>query len=110
MNKGISYFQMKKAFRDIDDPDINGNFMTVFPANHINRFIDYKSMISEEKSKYLFIIADNHSSDKNDKHWWSILDFEPKTDLIFFYTFGADGLKSFIKQDNKKVIEKYFLG
>ena len=84
MNKGISYFQMKKAFRDIDDPDINGNFMTVFPANHINRFIDYKSMISEEKSKYLFIIADNHSSDKNDKHWWSILDFEPKTDLIFF--------------------------
>ena len=85
MNKGISYFQMKKAFRDIDDPDINGNFMAVFPANHINRFIDYKSMISEEKSKYLFIIADNHSSDKNDKHWWSILDFEPKTDLIFLY-------------------------
>ena len=32
--------------------------MTVFPANHINRFIDYKSMISEEKSKYLFIIAE----------------------------------------------------
>ena len=100
---------MKKAFRDVDDPDINDNFMVVFPANHINRFIDYKSMISEIKGKYPFTIADKHSSDKNDTHWWSILDIEPKTDL-FFYTFGVHGLKSFIIQDNKKVIENYFLG
>ena len=49
------------------------------------------------------------SSDKNGMHWWSNLDIEPKTDL-FFFMFGVDGLKSFIIQDNKIIIEKYFLG
>ena len=35
---------------------------------------------------------------------------EQKTDLIFFYTFGGDGIKSFLIQDNQKVIEKILLG
>ena len=31
---------------------------------------------------------------------------EPKTEPFFFYSFGVDGLKSFIIQDNKKIVEK----
>ena len=41
MSIGISKSQIKKAFRDIDDPDINDNFDRVFPVNHMSRFIDY---------------------------------------------------------------------
>ena len=62
-------------------------------------------MITEKKGKYPFIIANSDSSDKNDTHWWSTLDIKPRTDLFFFYLFGIDGLKSFIMQDDKKVIE-----
>ena len=56
------------------------------------------------------MIANTDSSDKKDTHWWSILDIEPKADIFFFDTFGADGLKSFIMQDDKKVIEKKLFG
>ena len=41
-------------------------------------------MISEKKVKYHFLIANTDSSDKKAKHWWSILDIEPKTDIFFF--------------------------
>ena len=43
-------------------------------------------------------------------HWWSILDIEPKTDIFFFDSFGIDGLKHFIKQDDRKIIEKILFG
>ena len=69
-------------------------------------------MISEKKGKYPFLIAlikNTDSSNKKGKHWWNILDIEPKTN-IFLYMFGVDGLKSFIIQDDKKIIEKYYLG
>ena len=56
------------------------------------------------------MIANTDSSDKKGTHWWSILDIEPKADIFFFDTFGADGLKSFIMQDDKKVIEKKLFG
>ena len=64
MSKGISNIQIEKAFRDLDDEEINDNFVGVFPANHINRFIDYKTMILEKKGKYPFIIANTDRSDK----------------------------------------------
>ena len=97
MSKRITNFQIETALKNINDEDLNDNFVGVFPANEINRFIDYKLMISEKKGKY---------ADKGGTHWWSILDIEPRTDLFFFDTFGVDGLKSFIIQDDKKVIEK----
>ena len=63
-------------------------------------------MISGKKGKYSFIIADTDSSGKSGTHWWSILNTERKTDIFFFDSFGLDGLRHFIIQDDKKVIEK----
>ena len=76
----------------------------------MNMFIDYKTMISEKKEKYPFIIGNTDSEDKHGTHWWSIMNIEPKTDLLFFDTFGVDGLKSFIIQYDQKVIEKILFG
>ena len=50
------------------------------------------------------------AADKNGTHWWSIVDIELRTDLFFFDTFGVYGLKSFIIQDDKKVVEKILFG
>ena len=47
MSKGISNFQIQKALKDINDPDINDNFVGGFPANRMRRFIEYKTVISE---------------------------------------------------------------
>ena len=69
MSKRISNFQIEKVFRDIDDPDINDNFVGVYDTNHMNRFIDYKLMTFEKQGKHLFIIMNTDSSDKNGTHW-----------------------------------------
>ena len=110
MSNGISNFQIEKTFKNINDPDVNNNFIGVFPANHMNKFVDYKAMIAEKKGKYPFIIANTDNSEKGGVHWWIIPDIEPKTDLFFFDTFGLDGLKNFIIQDDRKVVEKRLFG
>ena len=84
MAKTISNIQTENTLRNLDDEDINDNFVGVFPENHMNRFIDYKTMILEKKGKYLFIIANTDSSDKDETHWWSIMNIEPQTDFFFF--------------------------
>ena len=56
------------------------------------------------------MIANTDSSDKKGTYWRSILDIEPRTDLLFFYSFGIDELKSFFIQDDKKVVEKILFG
>ena len=42
MAKGISNFQIEIALKDIDDPDINDNFVGVFPANKMNSVLSIK--------------------------------------------------------------------
>ena len=51
MSKGISNIETEKTFKELNDQDIDGNFVGVFSANHVNRFIAYKTMISEKKKK-----------------------------------------------------------
>ena len=76
----------------------------------MNKFINHAAMIPCREGKYPFIIANTDDSSKGGTHWWSILDIEPKTDILFFNSFGLDGLKYFIVQEDKKIIEKVLFG
>ena len=67
-------------------------------------------MISKKKGKYFFIIVNTDSSEKGRMHWWSILNIEPKQDIFLFDSFGLDGLKHFIIQDDRNIIEKVLFG
>ena len=49
MSEGISNFQIEEAFKNIGDKDIDNNFVGVFTSNHMNKFIDHKVIISENK-------------------------------------------------------------
>ena len=106
---GISNFQIEKAIEFIEDDYSKNSFVGVFPSNYMNKFIDHASMIWS-KGKYPFILANTDNSEKPGVCWWSILDFEPKTDLFFFDSFGLDGLKHFIVQDDKSIVEQILLG
>ena len=64
MSKGISNFHIEEALRNINNPDIDDNFVGAFPANDTNEFIDCKSMISEKKGKPPFLIVNTDSSNK----------------------------------------------
>ena len=49
MAKEISNFQIENALENINDENINDNFVDVFPSNHMNKFINHAAMISEKK-------------------------------------------------------------
>ena len=41
-------------------------------------------------------------------NWWSFLDLLPKKEIFLFDSFGFEGFKEFIIQDDKKIINKIF--
>ena len=49
MTNAITNFQIEKALKNINDEDIDDNFVVAFPSNHMNKFIDPTSMISHKK-------------------------------------------------------------
>ena len=106
---GILSGQIEKAFRDLGDPDLLDNFVGVFPSDYLNKFVNHAAMINNS-GKHPFIIANTDDSQKDGIHWWSILDFEPKTDIFFFNSYGLHGLKHFIIQDDRKIIDKILMG
>ena len=75
----------------------------------MNKFINHAAMI-EDGGKFPFIIAHTDASDKPGVHWWSILDIEPRTDIFFFDSYGLQGLKHFIIQDDKPIVDKILIG
>ena len=84
MSKGISNVQIENPIEKIEDDDLNDNFVGVFPSNFMKKFINHSAMISSEKGKYPFVVANTDSSEKGGTDWWSILDIEPKTDWYLF--------------------------
>ena len=76
----------------------------------MNKFVNRSAMIEEKKGKYPFIIVNTDANNKKGTHWWSILNMEPKNELFFFDSFGLDGLKHFIIQDDRKIIDKILIG
>ena len=105
---GISKFQVEEAFKKIGDEDLLKNFVGVFPSNRMNRFIDHAAMISDCSGKYPFVIVNTDAEGKPGVHWWSMLDIEPRNDFFFFNSFGLEGLKQFIIQDEKKIVRKFY--
>ena len=55
MSSDISNFQIKEAFKNIADENIENNFVGVFPSNDMNKFIDHKPMISEKKRRKISV-------------------------------------------------------
>ena len=107
---GISNFQIENAIKEIGDEDLLDNVVGVIPSNYMNRFINHSAMIEEKKGKYPFIIANTDADNKKGTHWWSMLNTEARNELFFFDSFGLDGLKHFIIQDDRKIIDKILIG
>ena len=76
----------------------------------MNKFINHAVINSEKKGKYSFVKANTDNSEKGGTHWWSILYIESKQDIFIFDSFGLDGLKQFIIQDDRNIIENVLFG
>ena len=108
---GISNETIEDFFEKVDDDDLKNNFIGVFPSNFINKFISYHSIIkNRSKVKYPFIIMNTDRSDRAGTHWWSFLDLHPKKEIFLFDSFGFEGFKKFIIDNDKSVLNKVLFG
>ena len=105
---GISNFAVKKIINEIDG-DLKQNFVGVFPSNETIKFFKFKHLIREKKAPYPFMIMNTDRSNKEGEHWWSLLEISSKQQ-IFFDSFGFVGLKEFIIDNDKQIIDQFFYG
>ena len=49
-------------------------------------------------------------ADKNGTHWWSFLEISTKEQIFLFDSYGFVGLKEFIIDDDREIIDTFFYG
>ena len=108
ITEGLSNFDIEEIFNKANNSDLLLNFVSVFPSDKMNKFLDFKKMMKVKN--YPFLIANTDRSDKQGTHWWSILDVEGKKDFLLFDSFGIKGLKNFIVKDDEKIVAKFLKG
>ena len=67
-------------------------------------------MMTESGMRYPFIVMNTDRNDKNRTHWWSSLDLHPKKEIFLFDSFGFEGFKEFVLQNDQKVLNKLLCG
>ena len=82
MSKGISNTEIEKLFKEINNDDLNENFLGVYPPDKINKFIMFEKMIPGKK--YPFLVLNTNRSGLGGMHWWKIMNISPKSELFFF--------------------------
>ena len=107
--EGISNETIVNFFENEKDDDLKKNFVIVFQSNYVTRFISFHEMMIE-KNCYPFIIMNTVCSDKNGTHWWSFLDLHLRKEIFLFDSFGFEGFKEFISDDNRKTLNKILFG
>ena len=56
------------------------------------------------------MIMNKDRSNKEGEHWWSLLEISTKEQIFLFDSFGFVGLKEFIIDDDKQIIDQFFYG
>ena len=106
---GISNFVIEKAINEIDD-DLKANFVGVFPSNHTFKFLNFTHLIKEKLASYPFMIMNTDRSGQEGDHWWSLLELYSKEQIFLFDSFGFIGLKVFIVDNDRKLVDRFFYG
>ena len=104
---GISNFTIKKTINEIDG-DLKQNFVGVFLSNETFKFFNFKHLIREKTAPYPFMIMNTDRSNKDGEHWWCLLEISFKDQIFLFDSFGFAGLKEFIIDNDKEIIDQFF--
>ena len=80
MSRGISNFEIEKVFKEINNEDINENFLRVFPSDKMIKFIMFEKMMPGKKCPFRILNTDR--SHEGGTHWWGILNISPKSQLL----------------------------
>ena len=105
----ISNFTIEKVVNEIDN-DLKANFIGVFPSDHTFRFLNFADLVKGKKAPCPFMIMNTDRSGKEGTHWWSFLEKSSKEQIFLFDSYGFVGLKEFIIDNDRQMIDEFFYG
>ena len=106
MNKGISHFQIEDFFKDEENEDLKKNYMGTYSIDSITKYINFYEIIKRRNGKYPFAIFNTDKENEPGVHWWSFIDIHPKNNLFLFDSFGIEGFKLFIVNNDQDIINE----
>ena len=106
---GISNVNINKIINEIDG-DLKLNFLGVFPSDETFKFFKHKHLIRAKKAPYPFMIMNTDRKNQEGEHWWSLLEISDKKQIFLFNSFGFVGLKDFIIDDDRLLLDRFFYG
>ena len=83
------------------------NFVGIFQSNYVTKFISFHEMI--EKNLHPSKIMNTDHSNKKGTHWWSFLNLHERK-IFLFDSFGFEGSKEFIIDDDRNILHKILFG
>ena len=58
MLHGISNLEIKRVFKDVNNSDLNENFLDFFPSDKINKFAIFEIKIPEKQDPFIILDRD----------------------------------------------------
>ena len=105
MSKGLSNFQIDDFFKDEENEELK-NYMSTYSIDSITKYINFYEIIKRRNAKYPFAIFNTGKKNEPGVHWWSFLDIDPKNSLFLFDSFGLEGFKLFIVNNDQQIINQ----
>ena len=105
----MSGISKERVINELDD-DLKANYVGTFASNNTFRFLNFTEVISEKDAPYPFMIMNTDRSNRKGTHWWSFLELSAKEYIFLFDSYGFIGLKEFIIDNDRKLIDKFFYG
>ena len=106
MNKGLSNFQIDDFLKNEENEDFKKNSMGTYSIDSIAKYINFYEIIKRGNSKYPFATFNMNKENETGVHWLSFMDIHPKNNLILFNSFGIEGFKLFIVNNDHDIINE----
>ena len=80
--------------------------MGTYSIDSITKYINFYEIIKRRNAKYPFAIFNTDIENEPGIHWWSFMDIHAKNNLFLFDSFGSEGFKLFIVNNNQQIINQ----
>ena len=80
--------------------------MGTYSIDSITKYINFYEIIKQRNAKYPFAIFNTDKEKEPGVHWWSFIDIQTKNNLFLFVSFGLEGFKLFIVDNDQQVINE----
>ena len=77
-------------------------------SDSLTQFVKFKKILKTEKAPYPFIIMNTSRKNEPGVHWWSVLNIDPKNELLLLDSESFEGFEFFILSNDEALIDKLF--